>query len=139
MGLDEYAETVTDYINLCMESCVQTTVQYSNGKPCINKQIRSKLLAKDKAYRLRNVNLEEFCKAKSTLKRGISDAKQSCKSQFEDEFDTNNPRELWRNINLITRYKGSVESANTDEATLPSQLNNFYSRFDNANTSSPAK
>ena len=139
-GLDEYAETTIDYINICVDSCVQTKVltQYPNNKPWFNKKIRRKLLAKDEAYRLKDVNPEEFRLAKSSLKTGIRDAKQSFKVKLEDRFDTYNPRELWGNINLITQYKGPVKTASTDDATLPSQLNNFYSRFDNANATAPA-
>lgn len=137
-GLDKYAETTIDYINFCVDSCVQTKVltQYPNNKPWFNKKIRRKLLAKDEAYRLKDVNPEEFRLAKSSLKKGIRDAKRSFK--LEDRFDTNNPRELWGNINLITQHKGPVKTASTDDATLPSQLNNFYSGFDNANATAPA-
>ena len=139
-GLDKYAETTIDYINFCVDSCVQTKVltQYPNNKPWFNKKIRRKLLAKDEAYRLKDVNPEEFRLAKSSLKTGIRDAKQSFKVKLEDRFDTYNPRELWGNINLITQYKGPVKTASTDDATLPSQLNNFYSRSDNANATAPA-
>ena len=37
--LDEYVDSVVDYINFCLESCLQTKVisQYPNNKPWFNK------------------------------------------------------------------------------------------------------
>ena len=71
--LNEFTETVCDYIGFCTDVCLPTKVvtQYPNNKPWFSKQLRSKVVAKDNAYRLRDTDPDAYRKAKSDLKKAI--------------------------------------------------------------------
>ena len=49
--LDEYTETVLDYLKFCEDVCVpkKTVTRYANSKPWFDKNIRKKIVAKDRA------------------------------------------------------------------------------------------
>lgn len=133
--LDQCTETVTDYIRFCEELCVPTKVKtlYPNNKPWFNKVVRSRLVAKDQAFRDKESDPESYRRAKSDLNKAIRDTKREYKERIEDNFATDDPREAWANINLVTNYKGAKRSASTDDASLPDKLNEFYARFDKEN------
>ena len=138
--LNEFTETVCDYIGFCTDVCLPTKVvtQYPNNKPWFSKQLRSKVVAKDNAYRLRDTDPDAYRKAKSDLKKAIRQAKRSQRDKAEDKFETQDTRDLWSNLKLITQYKGPSRSADTDDVTLPDRLNKFYARSDEANESTPS-
>ncbi|KAJ8032055.1 hypothetical protein HOLleu_25467 [Holothuria leucospilota] len=46
--------------------------------------------------------------------------------------------DLWSSINLITQYKVTLNSVQSDDVTLSDRLNEFYARFDLDNNSEPS-
>ena len=130
--LDEYADTVTDYVKFCQEVCLptKTITQYPNSKPWFSKVIRAKIVAKD--------NAETYRHAKRELKKAIREAKRSHRDRVEEKFQSGDSKALWSNINLITNYKGHSKTADPDDVTLPDRLNEFYARFDRDNNSQPS-
>ena len=44
---------------------------------------------------------------------------------------------MWSNISKITHYKGPKRTVDDSDATLPDRLNEFYSRFDRDNNTTP--
>ena len=113
----------------------KTVTQYGNTKQWFNKDVRRKIVDKDLPHRFKDTDPDAYRKAKSDLKNGIRDAKQSFKTGIEEKFATDDSREVWANMNLVTQYKGHKRSADSDDTSLPDKLNDFYAKFDKANTS----
>ena len=71
--------------------------------------------------------------AKTSLNKAIREAKKKLKEKTEDKFESNNAKELWTNLGLITQYKAKPKTANENDPSLPNKLNEFYARFDREN------
>ena len=133
---------MTDYIHFCQDICLptKTVTQYRNSKPWFNKSIRSKIVAKDAAYRCRDTDSESYRNARSALKKAIRQEKRTFRDRVEEKFESGDSTALRSNMNLITNYKAPSKSADPDDVTLLDRLNEFYARFDrnNKSTASPA-
>ena len=104
--------TLTDFIVFCQDICLptKTVTQYPNSKPWFNKFIRSKIVAKDAAYRCRDTDPESYRNARSALKKAIRREKRAFRDRVE-KFESGDSKALWSNMNLITNYKGPSKSA----------------------------
>ena len=116
----------------------RNVVQYPNNKPWYNKNIRGKITHKDKTYRNRVSDPLTYRNAKHDLKVAISQHKRDYRDKIEGIFGSGDSKKLWSHIDLITQYKPKSRSAGSDDVTLPDKLNEFYSRFDLDNTTTPA-
>lgn len=59
-GIDEYTETVTGFIQKCVEDVLTKTIQvYPNQKPWINNTVKATLRSRDCAYVSRDKDLEK--------------------------------------------------------------------------------
>ena len=138
--IHEVTETVAAYIQFCEGICVplKTITIYPNSNVWCNSDIKKMIVAKDAAYRTKSVDPTGYKRAKSELKKAIAEAKMKHRDKLNVLFNTGDTRQLWGNMNLITRYKTNPRSADADDVTLPNKLNEFYSRFDKLNTTTPS-
>ncbi|KAJ8034569.1 hypothetical protein HOLleu_21460 [Holothuria leucospilota] len=101
-------------------------------------QLTKPLNVPDAAYRCRDTDPNSYRKARSCLSKAIRDAKRTYRHRIEKKFQSGDSRALWSSINLITQYKGTLNSVQSDDVTLPDRLNEFYARFDLDNNSEPS-
>ncbi len=112
--IEANSDTVTCFIRKCIEDVVPTkTIRiYPNQKPWINDR-------KQGSYDLR---------------KSIKVAKRQYKNKVEEQFNTNNARNMWQGINNITGFKGNKLATVNNATSLPDELNHFYARFEAHNT-----
>lgn len=65
---------------------------------------------------------EAYSLAQQELERGIREAKRRHKQRIEEQFNNNNPRNMWKGIKALTDYKTTSHSASKD-TNLPDALN----------------
>ena len=103
-------------------------------KPWFDKSIRSKVKAKDIAFKDKSSIPGAYLQAKADLRKSICQAKVRYCRKLEDCIDSNNARDMWSGVQAIKNYKRAKPSIDTSDNTLPDQLNHFYARFDRDNT-----
>ena len=75
----------------------------------------------------------------TTLSRGIRKAKREYTNKITSHFkDSKNAQSLWQGIQAITDYKPASRSCESD-ITLLNNLNRFFARFEEQNTTRPQK
>ena len=131
--LDEYTDTVTQYISFCVDSCIptRTVVTYPNQKPWFTKDIRDKMHARNEAFKRGDQLGYKTCRYQ--VINAIKLAKRDYRCKLDTQFREQDSRSLWRGLQAITSYKGVMKCNNSDP-NLPDNLNEFYARFDRANT-----
>ena len=139
-NLDEFTDTVTDYIKFCEDVCLptKTVTYYPNNKGWFNSSLKTALKLKDNAYKNRHRDPITYRNAKTQWNRAVSKAKEDYKTKLEAQFNTNDSQQVWSSMKLITNYKGPKKSVECTDPSLPDQLNDFYARFDRENSSQPA-
>ncbi|KAL0159464.1 hypothetical protein M9458_043189, partial [Cirrhinus mrigala] len=134
--LQEYAETVTAYINKCTEdvTVTKTITVRANQKPWMTGEVYRLLKARNVAFRTGD---EASLKtARANLSRGIREAKRQYSRGISNHFkDSRDTRSLWRGIQTITDYKPPPQ---TCDSTI-SLLNTFFARFEVQNSTSAQK
>uniref|UniRef100_A0A3B1K1K8 Reverse transcriptase domain-containing protein n=1 Tax=Astyanax mexicanus TaxID=7994 RepID=A0A3B1K1K8_ASTMX len=138
IDIGEYAETVSAYIQKCIED-VQTTkhiISRANEKPWMTSELRKLLKARDSAFR--SGDLVALRTARARLNKAIRLAKRDhghkIQKHFQDHRDT---RKLWQGIGTITDYKTTPRPRDINIELL-NQLNNHFARFEALNNT-PAK
>ncbi len=79
-------------------------------------------------------NFDDRKQASYDLRKSIKAAKRQYKNKVEEQFNTNNARSMWQGINNITDFKGNKPAKVNIAASLPDELNHFYTRFEAHNT-----
>ena len=132
--LDEYTDTVTQYISFCVDSCIptRTVVSYPNQKPWFNKDIRDKMHARNEAFKRGDQLLYKTCRYQ--VINAIKLAKRDYRRKLDKQFQEQDSRRLWHGLQAITSYKGGGMKCNNSDPNLPDNLNESYARFDRANT-----
>ena len=133
---DEYADTVSSYIDFCQDSCISTkTIKiYNNNKPWFSRDIKEIINKKSEAFK--NNDKVEMKKCHYDLQKAIKRAKLQYAKKLENKFNENNTRSVWEGLQSITNYKQkSANNSSSDNAATPDSLNEFYSRFDKLNQS----
>ncbi|KAL0148027.1 hypothetical protein M9458_056642 [Cirrhinus mrigala] len=137
--LQEYAETVTAYINKCTEdvTVVKTITVRANQKPWMTGEVYRLLKARNVAFRAGD---EASLKtARANLSRGIREAKRQYSRGISHRFkDSRDTRSLWRGIQTITDYKPPPQTCDSTISLL-NELNTFFARFEVQNTSTAQK
>ena len=64
--------------------------------------------------------------------------KAKYRDKFEENLTTNNSKNIWQGLKVITNYKPSPKNTTATDTILPDRLNDFYSRYDKLNTTSPS-
>jgi len=105
VDLEEYASSVTCYINKCVDdvTTTRTITIHPNQKPWLNAEVRSLLRARDSAFR--NGDTEALRVARRNLCTGIKRAKADYALKIQGHFSTNDPQKMWSGIKSITDYK----------------------------------
>ncbi len=132
--IEAYSDTVTCFIRKCIDYVVpiKTICIYPNQKPWLNSDVRSALSAQTSAFK--SGNTDDRKQASYDLRRSIKAAKRQYKNKVEEHFNNNNPRSMWQGINNIIGFKGNKPATVNIAASLPDELNTFYSRFEADNT-----
>ncbi len=132
--IEAYSDTVTGFIRKCVEDIVPTkTIRiYPNQKPWINSDVRAALSARTSAFK--SGNTDDRKQASYNLRRSIKAAKWQYKNKVEEQFNTNNGRNMWQGISNITGFKGNKPATVNIAASLLDELHTFYARFEAHNT-----
>ena len=131
--LNEFTETVSCYVNFCVESIIPVKVVkvYPNNKPWITKSVKDVINQKKQAFGQGDkIKLKEV---QTKLKRTIKVEKEAYRSKLEQKFTQNNMKQVWGGLKLISGYSNSSSSRNfLPETTVEyaNNLNAFYNRFD---------
>ena len=136
--IDEYTETVSDYITFCEGLCIptKTITIYPNDKPWFNTSIKHKLQVKHDAFKANDK--DKYKKARYEAENAIKTGKAKYRDKLEENLSTNNSKNIWQGLKAITNYKPSPKNTTATDTNLPDRLNDFYSRFDKLNTTSPS-
>ncbi|KAL0194797.1 hypothetical protein M9458_008369, partial [Cirrhinus mrigala] len=137
--LQEYAETVTAYINKCTEdvTVTKTITVCANQKPWMTGEVYRLLKARNVAFRTGD---EASLKtARANLSRGIREAKRQYSRGISHHFkDSRDTRSLWRGIQTITDHKPPPQTCDSTISLL-NELNTFFARFEVQNSTTAQK
>ena len=128
---EELVDVISDYICFCEDIVVpsKTVKIYPNNKPWFSKEIKQKLLSKQ--HLLSESNNRSLLKTtQDDINKAIEKCKLEFKTKLENQFKSNNTKEAWKGLELVTQYKPGSKSLSDDQENLPDKLNTFYGRFD---------
>ena len=122
--LDEYTETVTEFIRKCIGDVVPTVTikNYPNQKPWIDGNIRAKLKAWNTAFNHGKVtgNMAEYKQCSYSL----------CKAIKLSQFNGSDTWHMWQGLQKITDYKRKTSHVADTDVLLPDKLNPIFARFE---------
>ena len=72
------------------------------------------------------------------MEKAAKTGKAKYRDKLEENLTTNNSKNIWQGLKAITNYKPSPKNTTATDTNLPDRLNDFYSRFDKLNTTSPS-
>ncbi len=131
--IEGLSHCITDYIRFCEDTVVPTKRIrcFSNNKPWINKDIKSLLNRKKRAFMAKD--REELRAVQKELKRKLREAKNNYREKMEAKMGQNSPKEVW---NGMKRMAGCSKPAPRVQGDLKSatELNLFFNRFDTTPT-----
>ncbi|KAI2644718.1 Phosphopantetheine adenylyltransferase [Labeo rohita] len=137
--LQEYAETVTAYINKCTEdvTVTKTITVHTNQKPWMTGEVYRLLKARNVAFRAGD---EASLKtARANLSRGIREAKRQYSRGISHRFsDSRDTPSLWRGIQTITDYEPPPQTCDSTISLL-NELNTFFPHFEVQNSTTAQK
>ncbi|KAI3366465.1 hypothetical protein L3Q82_000598 [Scortum barcoo] len=139
IDVEEYTDTVTSYITKCIDDVthIKSITTRANRKPWLTGDVHRLLKARDKAFKAGDELALRT--ARANLSRGIRKAKQDYTNKITSHFkDSKNAQSLWQGIQAITDYKPAPRSCESD-ITLLNNLNKFFARFEEQNTTCPQK
>ena len=124
-------ETVSDYINFCVQSIVKTktVTAYANNKPWLTSDLKKCLHEKKMAH----INGDELTKKEKQkeFERLKWVEKQKYKNKTEQKFTKGNMREAWQGLNtMMGKSEQQVGPRLPDTEDPVNDLNKFYARFD---------
>ena len=130
--LTSLTETVTGYINFCVDSIipVKKIKSYANNKPWMTADIYDMIKKKRQAFVSGSrVKLKEVEKE---LKKMIRKGKLMYKRKLEQYLSRNKVKEVWEGMKMITGYSKGKKGSGLPDASLSkaNELNQFYGRFD---------
>ena len=86
--LDEYTDTVTQYISFCVDSCIGPTFQdcchYPNQKPWFSKEIRDKMRARNEGFKTGDQLVYKTCRYH--VINAIKMAKRDYRRKLDNHF-----------------------------------------------------
>uniref|UniRef100_A0A8L0DJB6 Reverse transcriptase domain-containing protein n=1 Tax=Oncorhynchus mykiss TaxID=8022 RepID=A0A8L0DJB6_ONCMY len=133
-NIDEYADSVSEFIRTCVEDVVPiaTSKTFPNQKPWIDGSIRVKLKARTTAFNQGKVtgNMTEYKQCNYSLRKAIKQAKRQYRDKVESQFNGSDTRGMWQGLQSITDYKKKTGPVTDQDVLLPGRLNNFFARFE---------
>ena len=134
--LDTITDSITLYICFCEENIVQTKriKVYANSKPWVNRELKTILLEKRKAFfegdKQEQHQLEKEFKLKNKQSR------RQYKDKVEKKLTEGQGRMAWDGLNtMMGKNTKKQELKCNDPLTFANDLNVFYSRFDSTDFS----
>ena len=135
--LDTITDSITSYICFCEENIVQTKriKVYANSKPWVNRELKTILLEKWKAF------LEGDKKKKQyELEKEFKWKNKRCRRQYKDKVEKKltegQGRAAWDGLNTMMGKNTKKQELKCDDSlTFANDLNVFYSRFDSTDFS----
>ncbi|KAK2908186.1 hypothetical protein Q8A73_009259 [Channa argus] len=137
--LQEYAETVSVYINKCIDDVTvkKTITVLANQKPWMTGDVYRLLKTQNAAFIAGDeVGLR---KARANLSRGIREAKRQYSRRIAHQFsNSRDTRSLWQGIQTITDYRPPPRTCDSNISLL-NEVNAFFTRFEKQNISTAQK
>ncbi len=143
-NIDNQIETVSDYMNFCVDSVIPTKSfkVYPNDQPWVSIKLKNLIADKKKAHR----NQDETARrdVQRQIKRQIQLDKHSYKQKIEATLASGNSREAWQGIKTMTNvpHKGRGKPALTLDGSegleMANQLNSFFCQFESSSSSEAA-
>lgn len=128
--LELHTTAVLEYIKFCTDSVtVEKQIRvYPNTKPWMTREVQNLLQERNSAFRSGDEGM--YSAARSSLKRGIRQAKAAYRQKIEDCFQSHNSRQVWQGIQHITNHRPSTKSTDSVDTSLAEELNIFFARFE---------
>lgn len=125
-----FTSAVLGYIQHCVDTVtVDKRIQvFPNQKPWMNKEVGQLLRERNSAFR--SGDRERYSGARAALKRGIREAKEDYRQRIEEDFNSNNSRQVWQGFQHITNFRSSYTTTIAGDASLAEELNHFFARFE---------
>ncbi|KAK2918691.1 hypothetical protein Q8A73_003062 [Channa argus] len=137
--LQEYAETVSAYINKCINDVTvkKTITVRANQKPWMTEDVYRLLKTRNAAFRAGDeVGLRT---ARANLSPGIREAKRQYSRRIAHQFsNSRDTRSLWQGIQTITDYRPPPRTCDS-KISLLNEVNTFFARFEKQNSSTAQK
>jgi hypothetical protein len=127
-NVNELTSVITSYITFCydLHAVKKEITIFPNNKPWVSSQLRKDLVNTHKSFGTSGYedNHKKLC-------TNIRKAKQDYKMKVEALFTSNNTRDAWRGLKILTGMeKVRRESALISAPGADDRLNDFYCRFD---------
>ena len=108
---------------------------YPNQHPWLNGEVHAALQARNAAFRAGDMGT-----TRAHLQRTIRQAKREYAAKLEDQFNSGDVRSTWQGLQNITNYRGRTRNMGNPPASLPNELNTFFTRFEmmTTDTAQPA-
>ena len=135
--IHELADTINSYVVFCENLHIQSksVTVFSNNKPWITKELKLIMKERKRAFKLGDKELVK--KLTNNIKQKVSEAKKQYGEKLENCFHSNNPRDAWKCLELMTDYsdkrRENVFANERDPQLRANELNIFFSRFDQEN------
>jgi hypothetical protein len=127
----EATDVIPSYIKFCTDVCLETkeVKLFPNTKPWVTKEL--KLMLRDRHKAFKENNKQKMKEIQKKIDKKIKNDKKRYASKVEENFQHNNSRLFWKNIETITGYKQKKKGLQADdEEQLANNLNVFYTHFD---------
>ena len=131
LELNEATETVTDYINFCVDNVVpkKTILHFPNNKPYITKEVKTCINNKKVAFK--NGDRGGMAAAQKELNRMLTQAKSNHRAALEESVGSMNSKGLWDHVKKITNMNSNRNPiVSLDELAKANELNDFFLRHD---------
>jgi hypothetical protein len=119
------SDVVTSYISFCSEVHLERkeVKMFPNNKPWVTSDLRKCIIDKHNSY-----GKEDYQEKQRLVNAKIKSAKCVYKEKVEELFKTNNPKDAWKGLKVLT----GVDKKRKDPAILSQpgsadRLNRFYS------------
>ncbi|KAK0137741.1 hypothetical protein N1851_026045 [Merluccius polli] len=112
LELNEATETVTDYINFCVDTIVpkKTIRHYPNNKPYITSEVKGCINRKNVAFK--SGDRGGMAEAQKELNRMLSEARRNHGAALEESVGTMNTKGLWDHMKKSVFEKTVLSLAN---------------------------
>jgi hypothetical protein len=112
----------------------KTVTCYGNNKAWVTKELKETLNMKKKA--LAANNKPELKRLQTVLKKDIAAAKDAYSKKIKRQFSSNDAKQAWAGLRDVAGYtKKSVTLECDNNVAKANELNEFYARFDNEDSS----
>lgn len=128
--LEVFTSAVFGYSQRCVNTVtVDRHIRvFPNQNPWMNGEVKELLRERNSAFRYGDRDL--YGCARAALKRGIREAKGDYRQRIEEDFSSNNSRQVWKQVQHINNFRSSNTTTISGDASLAEELNNFFARFE---------